>query len=68
MRAFLALLPVIAFFAEAEIITTSKIEDIEKEFAKANNETFVIFDYDDVLLENRKRPCFFRAVSCPCVF
>jgi hypothetical protein len=32
MRMSLALLPVVAFFAEAEIITTDKTEDIEKEF------------------------------------
>ncbi|MDR2781063.1 MAG: DUF2608 domain-containing protein [Holosporaceae bacterium] len=45
-----------AFYLDAkiittEIITTDKIEDIEIEFAKADNETLVIFDYDDVLLE-----------------
>ncbi|GHU17835.1 hypothetical protein FACS189472_05290 [Alphaproteobacteria bacterium] len=36
---------------EAKIITTDKIEDIEVEFAKADNETLVIFDCDDVLIE-----------------
>jgi hypothetical protein len=34
-----------------KIITTDKIEDVEKEFTKADNQTLVIFDYDDVLLE-----------------
>jgi hypothetical protein len=37
--------------SEAKIISTDKIIDIEAEFAQADNETLVIFDYDDVLLE-----------------
>jgi hypothetical protein len=41
----------ISLVSEAKIITTDKISDIEAEFAQADNETLVIFDYDDVLLE-----------------
>jgi hypothetical protein len=37
--------------SEAKIIATNEIIDIEVEFAQADNETLVIFDYDDVLLE-----------------
>jgi hypothetical protein len=36
---------------EAKMITTDKITDIEIEFAQVDNETLVIFDHDDVLLE-----------------
>jgi hypothetical protein len=43
------------FFAEAEIITTDKIEDIEIEFALADNETLVIFDMDWVIWESTDR-------------
>jgi hypothetical protein len=37
--------------SQSKIITIDKIEDIEIEFTKADNEMLVIFDYDDVLLE-----------------
>jgi hypothetical protein len=41
----------VTFYSNAKIITTDKIEDIEIEVAQADNETLVIFDYNDVLLE-----------------
>ncbi|GHT90701.1 hypothetical protein FACS1894122_01650 [Alphaproteobacteria bacterium] len=40
------------FSSEAKIITTDKIEDIENEFAKADEKTLGIFDCDDVLTVN----------------
>ena len=42
---------IISFCSEAKIITTDKIADIEIEFANADNETLVVFDYNDVLIE-----------------
>jgi hypothetical protein len=39
------------FCSDAKVITTDKIENVEAEFAKADNETLVIFDLNDVLLE-----------------
>jgi hypothetical protein len=40
------------FYSDARIITVDGIEDIEAEFAKADNETLVIFDYYGVLSES----------------
>lgn len=45
------LFSVICFCSEAKIITTDKIKDIEIEFAETDNETFVVFNYDDVFLD-----------------
>jgi hypothetical protein len=50
-KIFVFLFLFMAFYSDAKIITTDKIEDIEIEFAKTNNETLIIFDYDYVLLE-----------------
>jgi hypothetical protein len=52
MRKIIALLFfVAAFHSEAKIIATNKINDIEAEFAKADNETLIALDCDDVLIE-----------------
>ncbi|MDR0968192.1 MAG: DUF2608 domain-containing protein [Holosporaceae bacterium] len=39
------------FYCESKIISTDKIDDIEAEFAQADNETLVAFDCDAVLVE-----------------
>lgn len=50
-KIIIGLLLFLVLSTQAEIITTDKIDDIEIEFARADNETLVVFDYDDVLIE-----------------
>lgn len=42
---------IICFQIDAIVITTNKITDIEIEFAKADNETLIVMDCNDVLIE-----------------
>lgn len=46
---------VLVSYAEAKIISTNKIEDIEVELARADNETLVIFDCNGVIWESAAR-------------
>ncbi|MDR2781558.1 MAG: DUF2608 domain-containing protein [Holosporaceae bacterium] len=45
------LFSLITFYSDAKIITTDKIEEVEAELAKANNEMLIVFDCNGVLLE-----------------